>query len=107
MQIFQEFDNKLFVALTTEESEDAELQKELLTVAVRWARLRLRQKSGTVDAALIIQKIESVQRNMKKFSNIKAKCTSINTITEDIKKDLDDYRDLIKKDLEDIEKSLK
>ena len=105
--IFQEFGNKLFVALTTEESEDAELQNELLTIALRWARLRLKQKSGTVDSELIIEKIESAQRNMKKFSNIKTKCTSINTITEDIKKDLDDYRDLIKKDLEDIEKSLK
>ena len=105
--IFQEFGNKLFVALTTEESEDVELQNELLTIALRWARLRLKQKSGTVDSELIIQKIESAQRNMKKFSNIKTKCTSINTITEDIKKDLDDYRDLIKKDLEDIEKSLK
>jgi len=105
--IFQEFGNKLFVALTTEESEDAELQNELLVIALRWARLRLKQKSGTVDSELIIEKIESAQRNMKKFSNIKTKCTSINTITEDIKKDLDDYRDLIKKDLEDIEKSLK
>jgi len=105
--IFQEFGNKLFVALTTEESEDAELQNELLVIALRWARLRLKQKSGTVDSELIIEKIESAQRNMKKFSNIKTKCTSINTITEDIKKDLDNYRDLIKKDLEDIEKSLK
>jgi len=105
--IFQEYGNSLFVALTTEESEDAELQNELLTIALRWAILRLKQKSGTVDSGLIIQKIDSAQRNMKKFSNIKTKCTSINTITEDIKKDLDDYRDLIKKDLEDIEKSLK
>ena len=105
--IFQEYGNSLFVALTTEESEDAELQDELLTIALRWAILRLKQKSGTVDSGLIIQKIDSAQRNMKKFSNIKTKCTSINTITEDIKKDLDDYRDLIKKDLEDIEKSLK
>ena len=105
--IFQEFGNKLFVALTTEESEDAELQNELLTIALRWARLRLKQKSGTVDSELIIQKIESAQRNMKKFSNIKTKCTSINTITEEIKKDMGNYLDLIKKDLKDIEKSLK
>jgi hypothetical protein len=105
--IFQEYGNSLFVALTTEESEDAELQDELLTIALRWAILRLKQKSGTVDSGLIIQKIDSAQRNMKKFSNIKAKCTSINTITEDIKKDLDDYRDLIKADLDDVSKSLK
>ena len=105
--IFQEYGNSLFVALTTEESEDAELQDELLTIALRWAILRLKQKSGTVDSGLIIQKIDSAERNMKKFSNIKTKCTSINTITEDIKKDLDDYRDLIKADLDAVSKSLK
>ena len=105
--IFQEYGNSLFVALTTEESEDAELQDELLTIALRWAILRLKQKSGTVDSGLIIQKMESVQRNMGEFSNIKRKCTSIKNITDDISKDLDDLRDLIKTDLEDIEKSLK
>ena len=104
--IFQEFDNKLFVALTTEESEDAELQKELLTVAVRWARLRLRQKSGTVDAALIIQKIESVQRNMKKFSTIKGKCTGIKDVAEEIRDDLDELNDIIKDDLKSVAESL-
>jgi hypothetical protein len=105
--IFQEFGNNLFVALTTEESEDAELQKELLTIALRWARLRLKQKSGTVDSELIIQKIESAQRNMKKFSNIKTKCTSIKKTSDEISDDLDDLRDLIKADLDDVSKSLK
>ena len=105
--IFQEFGNKLFVALTTEESEDAELQNELLVIALRWARLRLKQKSGTVDSGLIIQKIESAQRNMKKFSNIKTKCTSIKNISDEIVEDMEKYRDLIKADLEDVSKSLK
>ena len=106
--IFQEYDNnKLCIALTTEESEDAELQNELLTIALRWARLRLKQKSGTVDSGLIIQKIDSAQRNMKKFSNIKTKCTSIKNTSEEISYDLDDLRDLIKADLDDVSKSLK
>jgi len=105
--IFQEYGNSLFVALTTEESEDAELQNELLTIALRWARLRLKQKSGTVDSELIIQKIDSAQRNMKKFSNIKTKCTSIKNTSDEISGDLDDLRDLIKADLDDVSKSLK
>jgi len=105
--IFQEYGNSLFVALTTEESEDAELQDELLTIALRWAILRLKQKSGTVDPGLIRQKIENAQRNMKKFSNIKTKCTSIKNTSEEISKDLDDLRDLIKVDLDDVSKSLK
>ena len=105
--IFQEYGNKLFVALTTEESDDAELQKELLVIALRWARLRLKQKSGTVDSSLIIEKIENVQRSMKKFSNIKAKCTNIKGTIDEISEDLDELRETINADLLGVSKSLK
>ena len=104
--VFQEYGNKLFVALTTEESENVELQNELLVIALRWARLRLKQKSGTVDSSLIIEKIENVQRNMKKFSSIKAKCTNIKGISDEISEDLEELRETINADLLGVSKSL-
>jgi len=104
--LFQEYGNKLFVALTTEETDDAELQNELLVIALRWARLRLKQKSGTVDSAIIIEKIENIQRTMKNFSNIKKKCTSIKGISDEISEDLDELRDKIKEDILTVSKSL-
>jgi hypothetical protein len=104
--IFQEYGNKLFVALTTEETDNAELQNELLVIALRWARLRLKQKSGTVDSSMIIEKIENIQRTMKDFSNIKRKCTSIKGISDEISEDLDQLRDKIKKDVLLVSKSL-
>ena len=104
--IFQEYGNKLFVALTTEESESVELQNELLVIALRWARLRLKQKSGTVDSSLIIEKIENVQRTMKKFSNVKAKCTSIKGTVDEISEDLEELRETINADLLGVSKSL-
>ena len=104
--IFQEYGNKLFVALTTEETDDVELQNELLVIALRWARLRLKQKSGTVDSAIIIEKIENIQRTMKDFSNIKRKCTSIKGISDEISEDLDELRDKIKEDILTVSKSL-
>ena len=104
--IFQEYGNKLFVALTTEETDNAELQNELLVIALRWARLRLKQKSGTVDSAIIIEKIENIQRTMKNFSNIKKKCTSIKDISVEISDDLDELREKIKKDILIVSKSL-
>jgi hypothetical protein len=104
--VFQEYGNKLFVALTTEESENVELQNELLVIALRWARLRLKQKSGTVDSSLIIEKIENVQRSMKKFSSIKAKCTNIKGISDEITEDLDELRETINADLLGVSNSL-
>ena len=104
--IFQEYGNKLFVALTTEETDDVELQNELLVIALRWTRLRLKQKSGTVDSAIIIEKIENIQRTMNDFSNIKRKCTSIKGISDEISEDLDELRDKIKEDILTVSKSL-
>jgi len=104
--IFQEYGNKLFVALTTEETDNAELQNELLVIALRWARLRLKQKSGTVDSAVIIEKIENIQRTMKNFSSIKKKCTSIKGMSDEISEDLDELRGKIKEDVLTVSKSL-
>ena len=105
--LFQEYGNKLFVALTTEETDNVELQNELLVIALRWARLRLKQKSGTIDSSLIIEKIENVQRSMKKFSNIKTKCTSIKGTADEISEDLDELREIINADLLEVSNSLK
>jgi hypothetical protein len=105
--IFQEYGNKLFVALTTEETDNSELQSDLLVIALRWARLKLKQKSGTVDSALIIEKIENIQRIMKEFSNIKRKCTNIQDISNGISEDLEELRETIKADLLEVSKSLK
>ena len=105
--IFQEYGNKLFVALTTEDSDDAELQNDLLIIALRWAKLKLKQKSGTINSVLIIERIENIQRIMKEFSNIKRKCTNIKTISDEISEDLEELRDTIKTDLSEVSKSLK
>jgi hypothetical protein len=104
--LFQEYGNNLFVALTAEESENPELQNELLVIALRWAKLRIKQKSGTVDSSLIIEKIENIQRTMKKFSSIKAKCTSIKGTADEISEDLDELRGTINADLLGVSKSL-
>jgi hypothetical protein len=105
--IFQEYKNNLFVALTTEDSDDVELQNEILVIALRWAKLKLKQKSGTVDSSLIIEKIENIQRTMKKFQNVKTKCTSIMGTAEEISEYLDELQETIKADLLEVSKSLK
>ncbi len=105
--IFQEYKNNLFVALTTEDSDDAELQNEILIIALMWAKLRLKQKSGPINSSLIIEQIENIQSTMEKFSNIKTRCTSIKTIAKEISEYLDELRETIKADLLEVSKSLK
>ena len=97
----------LYIYPTLDSVYDVELQNEILIIALRWAKLRLKQKSGTVDSSLIIEKIENIQRTMKKFSNIKTKCTSIKGTADEISEYLDELRDTIKADLSEVSKSLK
>lgn len=105
--MFQEYGNKLFVALTPIDSENSELHNELIIIAMRWARQKLLQKTLEFDSGVIQEKIASVQRTMKKFSNVKTKCTSISNISEEISLEVDELKSSIKLDLEEIVKSLK
>ena len=56
---------------------------------------------------MIIEKIENIQRIMKKFSDIKRKCTSIKGISDEISEDLEGLRDTINTDLSEVSNSLK
>ena len=105
--MFQEYGNKLFVALTPSDSDNSELHNELIVIAMRWARQKLVQKTSEFDSAILQDKISNVQRTMKKFSNIKTKCTSISSISEEISAEAQNLRDAIKTDLEEISKALK
>ena len=105
--MFQEYGNKLFVALTPSGSDNSELHDELIIIAMRWARQKLVKKSSEFDSAIIQDKIKNVERTMKKFSNIKTKCTSISNISQEISGDVQELRTAIKTDLEEISKALK
>ena len=105
--MFQEYGNKLFVALTPSGSDNSELHDELIVIAMRWARQKLGQKTLEFDSTIIQDKISNVARTMKKFSNIKTKCTSISGLSEEISTEVEDLRDAIKTDLEEISKALK
>ena len=105
--MFQEYGNKLFVALTPSDSDNSELHDELIIIAMRWARQKLVKKSSEFDSAIIQDKIKNVERTMKKFSNIKTKCTSISNISQEISGDVQELRTAIKTDLEEISKALK
>ena len=111
--MFQQYGNKLIVALTADESEDAIVEEELLEIAVKWARLRLREKQGGgIDMNAIFEKMKNVNIQMNRFTGIKTKCESIkslavgsptkdgitDTLTEmetEIKGNLDEISDLL------------
>ena len=104
--MFQAYGNRLIVALTADDSEDALIEEELLVIAVKWARLRLREQTGGINPATIIEKMNDVELQFKRFQSIRKKCTGINTITKDIDEELGKIEKGIKASLTAISDSL-
>jgi len=104
--MFQEYGNKLIIALTADDEEDALTEDEILTIAIKWARQRLRSESGSVDPSKIVEKMKNIEIQIKRFAGIKTKCTSITTTSDGIKSDLDEIESEIKNNLEEVSNSL-
>ena len=105
--MFQQYGNKLLVALTADDSEDALIAEEFLEIAVKWARLRLREKQGGgIDMPAIFEKMKNVDIQMNRFSGLKTKCSSINTQSDGIKATLGEIESEIKENLTAISDSL-
>ncbi len=105
--MFQQYGNKLLVALTADDSEDALIAEEFLEIAVKWARLRLREKQGGgIDMPAIFEKMKNVDIQMNRFTGLKTKCTSINTQSDGIRDTLSEIESEIKENLTAISDSL-
>ena len=104
--MFQEYGNKLIIALTADDEEDALTEDEILTIAIKWARQRLRSESGSIDPGKIVEKMKNIEIQIKRFSGIKTKCSGIATTSEAIKSDLESIESEIKNNLDEVSNSL-
>ena len=104
--MFQEYGNKLIIALTADDEEDALTEDEILTIAIKWARQRLRSESGSIDPGKIVEKMKNIEIQIKRFSGIKTKCSGIASTSEAIKSDLESIESEIKNNLDEVSNSL-
>ena len=104
--MFQEYENnKLILALTADDSEDALTENAFLEIAVKLAIRRLREQTGSINPTTIFDKIKEVERQIKRFQGLKAKCSSINTTSDSIKHDLGEIETEIQESLTKISDS--
>jgi len=76
-------DKKLVCAL----GDNDQLHAEILHIAYRWARAKLLQeatKNAKFDATLVRDKINNVQKNLKKLASIKRQCGNIDKASKEI-----------------------
>jgi hypothetical protein len=90
-------DNQLVCALAKEESSDS-TNLDILFIAYRWAKLRVLLESVAdqrMDAGKIKEIVNDLKNQLRRFTTIKTKCSSIQTSAKEIKDISDELKDHI------------
>ncbi len=99
--------NHLVCAL--ENNGDSMIDGEVLHIAYKWARARLRienSKETKLDPSFIVKKLADVQNSIGDLRKVKTQCTNIDNATEKIREISTAAQSKIKADLEEILQSL-
>jgi len=102
---FQEFDKqRLSVCLS--EDDDDDLDRGFLQIGLNWARMRAIEEhvdTGTrLDSEAVQAQVENVRQRVEQVSEVKKKCSSITDTAEQIESELDELRDDVTNNLNQI-----
>ncbi|MFB6202655.1 MAG: hypothetical protein ABEI98_11690 [Halorhabdus sp.] len=102
---FKEFD-KQRLAVCLSEDEDDDLDAGFLQIALNWARMRAVEKyvdtGAELDTEVIQARVESARDRVEQVSSLKKKCRSITDTAQAIRSELDELRDDVTEDLNQI-----
>ena len=106
---FNEYDgNKIACAIETSDG-DSLIDGEMIHIAYKWARAKLRLESNKekkLDPTFIIEKAKEIQENIKKIRKIKTECKNIENANDNIKETVINSEKEINKKISDIIESL-
>jgi hypothetical protein len=102
---FQEFDKQRVAVSLSEDTEDT-LDQGFLQIGLNWARMRAIEEyvdtDTEIDPEVIQARVDSVRDRVSQVSEIKKRCSSISDTAEEVKSDLDELRDNVTDDLNQI-----
>lgn len=103
---FNEYNGR-YIVICMSDGEEYPLQKEILQIGYRWARLRalsLKQKDKCVlDIAAIDRSLEATKQSLSSFSKMRGSCTSGHKAIDAIEKDIDQMEKNLQAQLKMIE----
>ncbi len=106
---FNEYDGNQLVCAIENDEGDSLIDGEIIHIAYKWARARLRiesTKEKKLDPSFIIEKAGEIQKKIGDMKKIKTQCTNIEKSAGTIKDTAKNTETEIKKDLEEIIESL-
>ena len=106
---FNEYDGNQLVCAIENDEGDSLIDGEIIHIAYKWARAKLRiesSKEKKLDPTFVIEKTGEIQKKIGDMSKIKRECTKIENATKEIKDTAKETESKIKQDLEEIIESL-
>ncbi len=106
---FNEYDGNHLVCAVENKEGEAIIDGEIIHIAYKWARAKLRlenSKDKKLDPSFIIEKTKEIQTKIGDMRKIKTQCTSIEKSTDAIRTTAHETETRITKDLHEIIESL-
>ena len=106
---FNEYDGNHLICAMGNSEDDSQIDGEILHIAYKWARARLRiesTKEKKLDISFIIEKTGMIQNKIKDLRSIKSECKNIGNSAQKIRDTITSTESEIKNDLNEIIESL-
>lgn len=106
---FNEYEGNQLVCAVTSKENEGNIQKEMLYVAVCWARIRSLLETAEaegINVSLIQNKIKKVESKLQMFSSIKRECTNVQNSVKSIRKLSDDIKGGVCTQLDEIQEEI-
>lgn len=102
---FNEYNqNQLVISLS--EGENESMANEILNIGYKWARMRVLEQQAMTgdefDASAIQEEIDSAERSLNSFQNIKRKCTTISNTADDVRDEAENIQHELENSLESV-----
>lgn len=106
---FNEFDRD-FITVALSEGADDELEPAFLRFAMNWAQVRALhdtdEAGDEIDTARIRSEADAVEEKIGRFTQVRKKCSRIESAVEDIREELDEIEDEVDERLNGLEAEL-
>lgn len=110
---FNEYGNRLVVALTEgeeSEGEESDLQNEMLQIAYKWARMKTLEgeavEQDELDVTALKEELTGISDEIYRFRNIRSKLTNIEDASSDIRDELKEIQSGVKTSLDSLNTEL-
>ncbi len=107
---FNEYRDEYAVVCLSEDADDEELADKMMQIAYRWARAKVLSSTGhtaeELDVKGLQEDLDEARKALKRFSEVRKKCTRAKNVIGDIETELDGIQQDAEEHLDAVEEEI-